>query len=446
MNKEGGVSVFLLLIKSNERITSQFIDEIEEFSELYFEEKEELWKRTVVVFTTIDELKGCDSYEDRVNKLETQIAKPGMEKVKNVLDQTNSKCIYVSSIDNSDKQRVVNDLNDRLHSTEPRESQISDPNSFSKEICKSLQIMDIQNEVKSITTDSEPSPIVDKSLPQQPPDHISDQVSDPPTKPILHYSQTNNGIISQNSQYPDQKSSELEKSIDTQRELPTGSEHKMSMENKHQHVASHSLNDTPHGSALNCKSSIKQILPRDDKAPKRTPESSHISFTHPPSSKNLQSQHVHSQSQEQNQNTYDDIITKIYPTAYSKTKDSLHTNLDPKVCSIDNLLKSLGTEYFREYFSDKHHDDRSHSGDEENEIPVRNRICMFESITRFTDDIMKGGQNINHPVVHITTSKEKKQPNKYGDDEHRQNTTSHPVHNQHCLRSIMITSLFLSKH
>ena len=40
-------------------------------------EKEELWKRTVVVFTTIDELKGCDSYEDRVNKLETQIAKPG---------------------------------------------------------------------------------------------------------------------------------------------------------------------------------------------------------------------------------------------------------------------------------------------------------------------------------------------------------------------------------
>ena len=118
VNKEGGVSVFLLLIKSNEGITSQFIDEIEEFSELYFEEKEELWKRTVVVFTTIDELKGCDSYEDRVKKLETQIAKPGMEKFRNVLDQTNSKCIYVSSIDGSDKKRVVNDLNYWLQSIE----------------------------------------------------------------------------------------------------------------------------------------------------------------------------------------------------------------------------------------------------------------------------------------------------------------------------------------
>ena len=34
VNKEGGVNVFLLLIKSNERITLQFIDELEEFSEL----------------------------------------------------------------------------------------------------------------------------------------------------------------------------------------------------------------------------------------------------------------------------------------------------------------------------------------------------------------------------------------------------------------------------
>ena len=119
VNKEGGVSVFLLLIKANVRITSQFIDEIEEFSELYFEEKEELWKRTVVVFTTIDELKGCNSYEDRVNKLETQIAKPGMEKVKKLLDQTSTECIYVSGIDHLDKQRVVNDLNDKLRSIVP---------------------------------------------------------------------------------------------------------------------------------------------------------------------------------------------------------------------------------------------------------------------------------------------------------------------------------------
>ena len=119
VNNEGGVSVFLLLIKSNERITSQFIDEIEEFSELYFEEKEELWKRTVVVFTTIDELKGCNSYEDRVNKLETQIVKPGMEKVKKLLDQTSTECIYVSSIDSSDKRRFIKDLTKRINSTAP---------------------------------------------------------------------------------------------------------------------------------------------------------------------------------------------------------------------------------------------------------------------------------------------------------------------------------------
>ena len=119
VNKEGGVSVFLLLIKSNQGITSQFIDEIEKFSELYFEEKEELWKRTVVVFTTIDELKGCDSYEDRVKKLETQIVKPGMEKVKKLLDQTTTECIYVSSIDDSDKRRFVKDLTKRINSTAP---------------------------------------------------------------------------------------------------------------------------------------------------------------------------------------------------------------------------------------------------------------------------------------------------------------------------------------
>ena len=38
VNNEGGVSVFLLLIKANVRIELQFIDEIEEFAELYFKE------------------------------------------------------------------------------------------------------------------------------------------------------------------------------------------------------------------------------------------------------------------------------------------------------------------------------------------------------------------------------------------------------------------------
>ena len=138
VNKEGGVSVFLLLIKSNERITSQFIDEIEEFSELYFDEREELWKRTVVVFTSIDELKGCNSFEDSVNKLETQIAKPGMEKVKAVLDQTSTKCIYVSSIDLLDKHRVVTDLNDRLQSIEPGEQRICKQQGLLNEIFHEL--------------------------------------------------------------------------------------------------------------------------------------------------------------------------------------------------------------------------------------------------------------------------------------------------------------------
>ena len=80
---------------------------------------EELWKRTVVVFTTIDELKGCDSYEDRVNKLETQIAKPGMEKVKKLIDQTSTKCIYFSCKNRKEKGRLVSDLKDRIHSIYP---------------------------------------------------------------------------------------------------------------------------------------------------------------------------------------------------------------------------------------------------------------------------------------------------------------------------------------
>ena len=119
VNKEGGVSVFLLLIKSNERINSQFIDEVKEFSELYFDEKEELWKRTVVVFTSIDELKGCNSLEDRVNKLEIQIAKPGMEEVKIIINQTSNTCIYVGSMDHPDKHRFIKDLTKRISSIAP---------------------------------------------------------------------------------------------------------------------------------------------------------------------------------------------------------------------------------------------------------------------------------------------------------------------------------------
>ena len=160
VNKEGGVSVFLLLIKSNERITSQFIDEIEEFSELYFNKRDELWKRTVVVFTSIDELKGCNSLEDRVNKLETQIAKPGMEKVKEVLDQTSTRCIYVSSIDLLDKQRIVHDLNNRLRSMVLREPQKSRPPNLSNKPFRDLSGIQpdddkpVVNDRQSIETNS----------------------------------------------------------------------------------------------------------------------------------------------------------------------------------------------------------------------------------------------------------------------------------------------------
>ena len=106
-------------------------------------------------------------------------------------------------------------------------------------------------------------------------------------------------------------------------------------------------------------------------------------------------------------------------------KDSYHTNPDTKPYSLNNVLKSLCTEYL--HGSDKHHDNRSDSGDEEDEIPIQDRIFMFQSVTRFTDEIMKGGRNTNHPVVPIEIGKEEKQPNKYSGDEYRQNTTSHPV-------------------
>ena len=85
----------------------------------------------------------------------------------------------------------------------------------------------------------------------------------------------------------------------------------------------------------------------------------------------------------------------------------------------------MRTEYL--HGSDKHHDNRGHSVDEENEIPVRDRIfkCLSQLLD-LLDDIMKGRQNTNYPKVSNETGKEE-QPNKYGGDEYRQNTTSYPV-------------------
>ena len=110
VNEQGGVSIFLLLIKSNERVTSQFIDEIEEFSELYFDDKEIFWKRTVVVFTSIDELTDCNTLKDRVRKVQKQVNMRGLEKLKRVIGLTGKECLYVSCFDEGDKQRIANDL------------------------------------------------------------------------------------------------------------------------------------------------------------------------------------------------------------------------------------------------------------------------------------------------------------------------------------------------
>ena len=119
VNQQGGVSLFLLLIKSNERVTAQFIDELEEFSELYFDNKEMFWKRTVVIFTAIDELTNCNTFKYRVEKIKSQVNMRGLEKLKRVIDQTEKECLYVNCFDEGDKQRIVNDLTNMIVSILP---------------------------------------------------------------------------------------------------------------------------------------------------------------------------------------------------------------------------------------------------------------------------------------------------------------------------------------
>ena len=331
VNKEGGVSVFLLLIKSYESITSQFIDEIEEFSELYFDEREELWKRTVVVFTSIDELKGCNSLEDRVKKLETQIVKPGMEKVKAVLDQTSTRCIYVSSIDLLDKQRVVNILKDRLQSIEPRELQIRESNSVSNEICENLP--ERQIEERYVTTDrvGQSSPIVHQPSPKHPPEHIPHNSRDQATEPALQYAETDNGINPQNSENPDKQSS-------YSTYLKSG---------RNNNKASHdSINNNPnyYSNSINF---TEQILPNDDTTSILTRASSQASsLSIPP---------FQSQLREQIQDTYGEysnteaVLNPAYskvgflPTSYSinEVLRSICKTDDKKIQSVKNLANNF---------------------------------------------------------------------------------------------------------
>ena len=363
VNKEGGVSVFLLLIKSNERITSQFIDEIEEFSELYFDEREELWKRTVVVFTSIDELKGCNSLEDRVNKLETQIIKPGMEKVKAVLDQTCTKCIYVSSIDLLDKQRVVNTLKDRLQSIEPRELQIRESNSISNEICENVPERGIRSEVKCLTTDrfDLSSPIVHQPSPKHPSEHIPHNSSDQAMEPALQCTETNNGIKPENSENPDQQSSY--------------STYLKSARNNDK--ASHDSIDNNLSYHSNSSNFTEQLLPNDDTSPKPTRASSQASFLSIPP--------LQSQLREQIQDTYNEYSNTeaVLNPAYSKVGSFLPTSYSTNevlrsICNDDKVIQS-----------------------------VKNLSNNFEKVTqlgrltqhRLTQQFSGKRQNIHYPVV-----------------------------------------------
>ena len=91
INRQGGVGIFLLLIKSNERVTAQFIDELEEFSELFFDDKQMFWGRTIVIFTAIDQLTECDTFQDRVDKITKQVNMQGLESLKRIINLTGNR-------------------------------------------------------------------------------------------------------------------------------------------------------------------------------------------------------------------------------------------------------------------------------------------------------------------------------------------------------------------
>ena len=433
VNKEGGVSVFLLLIKSNERITSQFIDEIEEFSELYFDEREELWKRTVVVFTSIDELKGCNSLEDRVNKLETQIAKPGMEKVKAVLDQTSTKCIYVSSIDDSDKRRVVKDLNDRFRSIHSGRLRIREPNT--QENCESLQGMNTQNDQSS-------------SIVHQPPYHLPDSVNHQTTELTVQYSETENGNR-QNSEYLDQISLE---SSNIKFDVLNDSEETISMESEHENTASNV-----------CEESITQVIKDtnlvDFSAISSNQGGENISYLDNyskylnPSGRNHDND-SHSNTNHETNNEYSphDSISSQPTRASSqrsylgttipfksqhrehhrdihldssKDPNSKHSGMDRSYSTSSNLSnhsacrpkipQSLCASNKRRYL---------HNADEYSEKSVSDKRSMFENKSQSSPllkrEFSKRKQNYDNSLVSSESGNEMKQPRGYGGNQHQE--------------------------
>ena len=114
INDTGGVGIFMLLIKSNERILLEFFEEFEAFSAKYVEDTTKFWERTIVIFTSIDELKGCDTYEASVKRLQKQIECKGMERLKNIIDKTKDGPLYVSSVRVEQKKQFLQKLSNAI--------------------------------------------------------------------------------------------------------------------------------------------------------------------------------------------------------------------------------------------------------------------------------------------------------------------------------------------
>ena len=114
INDTGGIGIFMLLIKSNERLISEFFEELQAFSTLFVEDTANFLKRTIVIFTSIDELKDCNTYEASVERLQKQIAAKGMEKLKNIIDQTKGGPLFVSNVRIDEKKIFLQNLSEAI--------------------------------------------------------------------------------------------------------------------------------------------------------------------------------------------------------------------------------------------------------------------------------------------------------------------------------------------
>ena len=381
-----------------------------------------------------------------------------MEKVKKLLDQTSTKCIYVSSIDDLDKQRVVNALNSKLRSIEPIQPQIRKPTSFSKENSEKFPAIDEQTE-NCATTDSfsQSSPIVDASQhPRILPDNtnLAEQIA------------ANNESNPASSEYSKEKSLELEKSDKT-----NDSKETLYTEIKHQNIASQYSNNDPHDSTSNDNNSNKQALLRDSMKNENTPESSNTNCSHPPCKSQNQGQSPQSSKnsdkmislvtdetdsglngipskQSKNQSkSGNKPIDHFYKRLFNTNGNNENTSCDSKINPNFQQNKEKFTEPILKdddttststvaSFQDISPTTLSHKPKhlvqtkktEQETPPVECLSSILERDTQSTQQTSKEGQDINHPIVPNENDKVKKQPNKNGGDEYRQSTTSHPAH------------------